>query len=101
MADNNQGQMRIQTAKAIVARGRSIDVPVSGEQITVGLTAEGKPISRMPFRHVTEGKEVELPIREIKSLRKTGYLVDPEAIAPPIGDGPQFGSNEPGQVRAA
>lgn len=101
MADNNQGQLKIQTAKAIVARGRSVDVPLRGEPIVVGLTAEGKPVKRMPFQNVGPGKEVELPVDEIRTLRAAGYLVDPDNMAPPVGEGPQFGSSEPGQVRAA
>lgn len=101
MAENNQMELKTKTAKAVVARGRSVDVPVRGEQIIVGLTAEGKPVKRMPFQNVGPGKEVELPLDEIRTLRATGYLVDPANMAPPVGDGPQFGSAEPGQVRAA
>jgi hypothetical protein len=88
------------TARAVVARGRSIDVPTGGEPIAVGATPEGKPVSRGPVKQYGPGQEVELPIDEIKTLRGLGYLVDPDRVAPASGNGPQFSSEGPGQVSA-
>lgn len=99
--DQNQSQMKIQTGKAVVARGRSIDVPVPGKTVVVGTDDNGRALSRAVTRHYVTGQEVELPLEEIKALRKSGYLVDPENAAPPSAEGPRFGSEEPGSVRAA
>lgn len=96
-----QGQMKIVTERAIVARGRSIDVPVPGKAIVVGTTEDNKPVTRVPTRKALPGEEVNLPADEVKALRKAGFLVDPASAAPPVAEGPSFGGDEPGQVRAA
>ena len=95
MAEANQ-----KTARAVVARGRSVDIPI-GALVTVGLTAEGKTVTRRPTKQFGPGNEVELPADEIKSLRKLGYLVDPEATVIPTGEGPMFSATGGAQVSAA
>jgi hypothetical protein len=88
------------TVRAIVARGRTIDVP-TGQRKLAGLTNEGKEVFRQAVKTFGPGQTVDLPRDEAKSLRNLGYLVDPDAVAIPTGEGPSFGSNEPGQARAA
>ncbi len=99
--NNSQGQLKIQTGKAMVARGRSIDVPVGGKGIVVGTTEGNQPVTRVPTKTYYSGQTVELPLEEIKTLRASGYLVDPDNVAPPVGEGPQFGNSEGAQTRAA
>jgi hypothetical protein len=65
------------TARVIVARGWSIDVPrqpTEAERITFGV--EGWPSLRALTRRYTEGQEVELPVDEIAGLRARGIVVD-------------------------
>lgn len=71
------------TARAIVARGRSVDVQDETLRETIGVQRDGTPMTRAPCRRYHEGEEVELPIAEIMSLRKSGYLVDPDNPNPP------------------
>lgn len=103
MADEqikSQGQLKdIKTEKAIVARGRSIDVPIPGKKEFSGTNKDGDSFYRLPVRNVGPGQEVELPIEEVRSLRAAGYLVDPDNIAPPVGM-PGVKGDGPGQVQA-
>lgn len=57
------------TAKAVVARGRTIITP-KGE--------------------FGPGAEIDVPVSEIGSLRKRGFLVNPHAKEIPRADGPVF-----------
>jgi hypothetical protein len=99
--NQNQSQTKIQTAKATVARGRSVDVPIPGKTVVVGTTGDNKPVTRAVSKHFTAGMEVELPLDEIKALRKSGYLVDPNSAPPPASEGPSFTSDAGPQTRAA
>ena len=96
---NSQQQLKITTEKAVVARGRSIDVPVPGKKVVVGTAEDGKPITRGPTRRAQPGETVELPIDEVRALRASGYLVDPDNAPPPSGL--PVNGDGPGQVRAA
>ncbi|MCD0417277.1 hypothetical protein LOC51_08625 [Rubrivivax sp. JA1024] len=74
--------------KAIVARGRSIDVPLpSGEREQVGFVdggnGEAKPVFRAKCRKYREFEEVELPLDEVRRLQDSGYLIDPDNLPPP------------------
>lgn len=81
----------VRKVKAIVARGRSVEVSV-GRKI-VGQAGDGKDREAVygPVTKVfTAGQEVELPVDEVARLRKIGYLVDPEIPPPPLAEGPNF-----------
>jgi hypothetical protein len=72
-----------QTATAVVARGRSIDVPHSTKRETLGLHEDGKLITRAVTQQFIAGEEVELLVDEIAGLRALGYLVNPDNAPPP------------------
>ncbi len=100
MADQpnlNQGQQaREKTVRGIVARGRTIDVPdLNAPRQTVGYTADGKAMTRSPSRTYLPGQEVELPAKEIASLRERGFLMDPDQTLPPLAEGPRFTETGP------
>ncbi len=105
MSNQQQQQSQQQQPKlirAVVARGRSIDVPVSGNKVLAGYGKDdGKPVYRIPTRHHRAGDTIELPADEVKTLRAAGYLVDPDNVPPPAAEGPSFSSDTPGQVRPA
>jgi hypothetical protein len=98
MADENK---KVTTEKAIVARGRSIDVQVPGRAIVVGTTEDNKPVTRAPTRRAGPGEEIELPSDEVRTLRLAGFLVDPANLPPPSGIGPGAMGDGPGQTYAA
>lgn len=90
-----QGQNPSQTiekfARGVVARGRSIDVPdLNAPKQIAGYTAEGKAQSKLATRTYGPGQEVELPAAEIASLRKRGFLTDPDQTLPPLAEGPSY-----------
>lgn len=88
------------TVRATVARGRSVDVPLAGKREVAGYDKEtGKPMHRPVMKQFGPGQDVELPADEVATLRKSGHLVDPDRIAPPIGEGPNF--TEQGRTQAA
>jgi hypothetical protein len=94
MAEIKAGQAGSKMIRATVARGRTVVLPT--EQKTVsGYMEDGKPAYRLLTREFGPGTEVELPAEEIAELRKQGYLVDPEKIAPPRDEGGRF--EEPGR----
>ena len=98
--DQNQGQRpnpsSDRTARGIVARGRSIDVPdMSVARQTIGYNADGKPVTRSAIRTYLPGQEVELPAKEIISLRERGFLLDPDQSVPPLAEGPRFTETGP------
>jgi hypothetical protein len=80
----HQGHGTPRTEKAIVARGRCIDVPHATQRETVGFGADGKPIKRAVTKQFVAGDEVELPVDDIARLRMLGYLIYPDQSAPPI-----------------
>jgi hypothetical protein len=98
MADQptlNQGQNRNQVSeklvRGVVARGRTVDVcDAAAQRLTVGYTVEGKPLTKLPTRSYGPGQEIELPAVEILSLRKRGFLTDPDQTLPPLADGPHY-----------
>ena len=71
------------TVKAIVARGRSVDVDDETRREIIGVQKDGTPMTRAPSRRYQAGEEIELPIDEVATLRKLGYLVDPDNPSPP------------------
>jgi hypothetical protein len=81
---------RDRTMRGIVARGRSVDVPDLSARQTVGYSGEGKVVTRPAYRTYLPGQEVELPAKEVLSLRERGFLVDPDATVPPLAEGPHF-----------
>ena len=87
MAENDARNDRL---RATVARGRTIVAADPSQKVIIGYDAEGKPIQRA--RSVTHlpGSEVTLPADEVKRLRKIGFLVDPDVVVPPRGEGPSF-----------
>jgi hypothetical protein len=60
---------KIENAKAIVADRKTLDI-------------DGKQFG--------PGSEVILPKHEVESLRKKGFLVDPDAVPVEVADGPTF-----------
>lgn len=93
--EQQQGQRPNQpserTAKGIVARGRSVDVPdPSAQRMVTGYNTEGKAVTRAAFRSYGPGQEVTLPESEILSLRERGFLTDPDVTVPPLAEGPHF-----------
>jgi hypothetical protein len=101
MADQpnlNQGanQAREKTARGVVARGRTFDVPdMNAPRQTVGYTPEGKAMTRAPSRTYLPGQEVELAAKEMASLRERGFLMDPDQTLPPLAEGPRFTETGP------
>jgi hypothetical protein len=78
-------------ARGIVARGRTIDVPdLNAPKQIAGYTLEGKPQGKLATRSYGPGQEVELPAAEIASLRKRGFLTDPDQTLPPLAEGPSY-----------
>ena len=84
----NSGGSRM--VRATVANGRTVDVPDGDKRAVAKFGEDGKPIMRAVLKTYHPGQEVELPADEVKQLRAGGYLVDPNASAPPTGEGPQF-----------
>ena len=76
--------------RATVAQGRTIIGADPEKQTIIGYDTEGKPIKRARSIHYGPGMEIELPADEVKRLRETGYLVDPNAKPLPQGEGPSF-----------
>lgn len=89
----------VKMAKGTVARGRTVMIPDPTKRVHAGYDQEGKAIHRPVLHSYGPGREVELPASEIKELRLTGYLIDPEKTAPPVGDGPNY--SEAGRENAA
>jgi hypothetical protein len=87
--------------RATVARGRTIDVPDLTRKTVAGRDPEtGKPVFKPAIKQYGPGQEVSLPPDEVKHLRETGYLIDPDKIAPEIGEGPNF-TEQGSKTRAA
>jgi hypothetical protein len=68
--------------RAVVATGHVVHIN-SGRRVQRGSDPNdfSKPIFRTPFVEATPGTEVELPRSEVKRLRETGHLVDPNKVA--------------------
>lgn len=94
MNDRNETKVR-----ATVAQGRTVVAADPANQVVIGYDSEGKAIRRARSIIFSPGQEVELPADEVKRLRKVGFLVDPNASAPPRGEGPSF--TEQGARKAA
>lgn len=76
--------------KAVVARGRSVMVPVGKRVIGFHPVTEAE-IYGPVTQYVEELQEVELPESDVVWMRKAGYLIDPnnqQAVA--RGEGPSF-----------
>lgn len=65
--------------RAIVAPGRTVSVPTEEKRVAA-YTPDNKPIHRLVEVTYRPGQEVSLPVDEIAYLRRTGFLVDPDAI---------------------
>jgi hypothetical protein len=76
--------------RGTVARGRTVSIPHPTEKRIVGRNLDGKEIVGAPLVNFGPGREVTLPADEIVSLRKLGYLIDPEQSPIPIAPGPSF-----------
>ena len=70
-----------------VARGRTVLAPTD-EQEVVGYKDDGSPRFRFKDREYKPGEKVKLPEGEIAHLRRTGFLVDPEAKVADVATGP-------------
>lgn len=79
------------TAKAIVAKGRTVHVPTGAKKEvgTVALASAAHPSAVTSFAVMTSvcvakgpGEEVELSLSDIKRLTALGFLVDPETVPP-------------------
>ena len=70
--------------RAIVARGRSIDVPDLERRETIGLNEDGAPITRAVTTTYVTGQEIELPADDVARLRSLGYLIYPDQMVPSI-----------------
>jgi len=69
------------TAIGIVARGRTLHLPIPGERRSVGWDPnEKKTVYAAVTRGHGPGERVELPVSEIKRLQGLGFLVDPDRI---------------------
>lgn len=87
----SQNKPALQLARGTVARGRTVDVADTDKPAQIyGYTPDGKPMTRHPQKSIGPGNEIELPAEEIAHLRTAGYLIDPDRILPPIGDGPRY-----------
>jgi hypothetical protein len=81
---NSSGMLR-----GTVARGRTVEIP-HGEKVVVNHTPEGRPIMRAPTKSFGPGAEVELPEKELLTLRVRGFIIDPNAFVAPIAEGPHY-----------
>lgn len=78
------------TVKAVVARGRSILVPVGRRVIGFHPVTEAE-IYGPVTEYAEELSEVELPESDVAWMRKAGYLIDPANTTAPVrGEGPSF-----------
>jgi hypothetical protein len=86
--------------RGTVARGRTVIAPHATRRQTI-INAEGKPIEIPEATEYGPGAEVELPADEIKSLRLSGFLIDPGAADVPRSEGPTFGrEGQPSRIDA-
>jgi len=76
-------------ARGVVARGRTVCVPHPTKRRPVKSEA-GATIEAPVIVEHGPGAEVELPVDEIKWLRKAGYLIDTAAPELPTANGPEF-----------
>lgn len=84
--------------RATVAQGRTIYAPhATLKQTIVG--SDGKPAEVPAIAHHGPGSEVSLPEDEVKSLRGSGFLVDPKLPEATIAEGPTF-STQPTRIDA-
>lgn len=79
----------VKLARGTVAKGRTVFAPTSDRRV-VTHTREGEPVYRFVEKAHGPGQEVTLPEEEILHLRRTGFLVDPNAEAAAVGIGPNF-----------
>jgi hypothetical protein len=75
--------------RGTVARGRTVEIP-QGEKVVVAHSPEGRPITRSPVKSYGPGSEVELPAKELMTLRASGFIIDPDAVMPPLAEGPHY-----------
>jgi hypothetical protein len=79
-------------AHVTVARGRTIYVPDPRRKTFQGRKGDtGEEIFTPALVPFTEGQELDIPAEEVPHLRQAGYLVDPNAPALPLGNGPSYG----------
>lgn len=93
--NQNAAAQSEKTVRGTVARGRTVDIPDPNTRQVVGHTPEGRPIQRCATRSYGPGHEVELPAREIDSLRSRGFLIDPGVPLPPLAEGPHYTETGP------
>jgi hypothetical protein len=92
----NAGQPSEKLVRCTVARGRTIDVPdTNAPRQTVGYSPDGKALTKLPTRSYGPGQEIDLPAAEVVSLRKRGFLLDPDQTLPPLADGPRYTETGP------
>jgi hypothetical protein len=72
--------------EAIVAEGRTVEVPITGKKCAVGVDKDGKTINGPVFERVGPGRTVRLEAAEVARLRKLGFLVDPNRVITVPGD---------------
>jgi hypothetical protein len=80
----------VRLEEAIVARGRSLDIPNPQKKFIAGYTQEGKVIEAFEVFHHREGARVKVPVDEVAGLRASGYLFDPDAVPMAPAEGPRF-----------
>jgi hypothetical protein len=73
--------------QGVVARGRTVLIP-TGDREVVGYKEDGTPRFRFLDRPASEGETVTLPEDEITHLRRSGFLVDPDAMVSGVTTGP-------------
>jgi hypothetical protein len=74
--------------RATVARGRTLHMPVAGEFRQTGWSADEKrAVCAQVWEPKGPGSEVELPVSEIRRLRRLGFLIDSDRAPVPIASG--------------
>jgi hypothetical protein len=82
-----QAKTQEKTARGIVARGRTVDIPTGKRTVVSHHPTTGEPVYRAVTRTAVPGEEIELPVSEIEYLRNGGFLVDTSKVIPALADG--------------
>ena len=94
MANEVNNAPRGRMLRGMVARGRTV-VAATGEKRVGGYAQDGKAIMAPVLKTFGPHQEVELPEAEIVALRKSGHLVDPDALAEMPAEGARVSEQAP------
>lgn len=72
--------------RAIVAKGRSLDIGHPTDKKIIGIDANGAPRTMAVITKANEGDVVDLPSSEVALLVRAGFLLDPTVTPPPVDE---------------